>query len=188
MVRATEPLARRRSVPARVETPPRCPARRHADRLRLERWSDTAAGVALGSGRCLLHWDLLYDNVLAADREPWIVGYPAFDLWPALDDGMDMLPAHQDPRVAGSAQLRPMTDALDVDRHRASSWTAARLVQNAPWDIEGGTADLKSSALVIDDAICGPARPATEEFSTKGASFRRAFSPLRTEGEPGRRP
>ncbi len=61
--------------------------------------ADCAAAVrevADEPGDRLLHWDLHDENVLAADRAPWLAidpkplaGDPGFDLWPALANNFD---------------------------------------------------------------------------------------------------
>ncbi|MFE3036211.1 aminoglycoside phosphotransferase family protein [Streptomyces canus] len=88
-------------------------------------------------GDRLLHWDLHDENVLAADRAPWLAidpkplaGDPGFELWPALDNRYD----------ADEITWRfdAMTDVLGLDRARARAWTMGRLLQNALWDIEDG--------------------------------------------------
>ncbi len=88
-------------------------------------------------GDRLLHWDLHFENVLAADRAPWLAidpkplaGDPGFELWPALDnryDPDDIL-----------WRFDAMTDVLALDRPRARAWTLGRLLQNALWEIEDG--------------------------------------------------
>ncbi|CAL9496997.1 hypothetical protein SUDANB176_03363 [Streptomyces sp. enrichment culture] len=102
--------------------------------------ADCAAAVrevADEPGDHLLHWDLHYENVLAADRAPWLAidpkplaGDPGFDLWPALDNRFD----------ADDVVWRfdAMTDVLGLDRERARAWTYGRLLQNCLWHIEGG--------------------------------------------------
>jgi streptomycin 6-kinase len=102
--------------------------------------ADCAAAVrevVTEPGDRLLHWDLHYDNVLAADRAPWLAidpkplaGDPGFELWPAIDnryDPDDIL-----------WRFDAMTDVLALDRPRARAWTLGRLLQNALWDIEDG--------------------------------------------------
>ncbi|MEU6800523.1 aminoglycoside phosphotransferase family protein [Streptomyces neyagawaensis] len=98
-------------------------------------------------GDRLLHWDLHFENVLAADRAPWIAidpkplaGDPGFDLWPALDNRFE--PAEVRWRFDA------MTDVLGLDRRRAGAWTLARVLQNALWDIEEGR-DLQPADLEI---------------------------------------
>ncbi|MFE6285625.1 aminoglycoside phosphotransferase family protein [Streptomyces sp. NPDC057877] len=93
--------------------------------------------VADEPGDRLLHWDLHYDNVLAADRAPWLAidpkplaGDPGFELLPALHNRYD--PA--DVRWRFDA----MTDTLALDRPRARAWTLARVLQNCLWQTEDG--------------------------------------------------
>lgn len=102
--------------------------------------ADCAAAVrevADEPGDRLLHWDLHFDNVLAADRAPWLAidpkplaGDPAFDLWPALNNRFD--PADIIWRFDA------MTDVLGLDRTRARAWTYGRLLQNCLWEVEDG--------------------------------------------------
>ncbi|MER6347588.1 aminoglycoside phosphotransferase family protein [Streptomyces sp. NPDC001595] len=88
-------------------------------------------------GDRLLHWDLHYDNVLAADRADWLAidpkplaGDPAFDLLPAIDNRFD--PDEVRPRFDA------MTDVLALDRARARAWCLARVLQNCLWEVEEG--------------------------------------------------
>jgi len=93
--------------------------------------------VAPDPGDRLLHWDLHDENVLAADRAPWLAidpkplaGDPGFDLWPALNtrfDADDIL-----------WRFDALTEVLGLDRERARAWTLARILQNALWNIEDG--------------------------------------------------
>ncbi|KES07545.1 hydroxyurea phosphotransferase [Streptomyces toyocaensis] len=102
--------------------------------------ADCAAAVrevAGEPGDRLLHWDLHDENVLAADRAPWLAidpkplaGDPGFDLWPALANNFD-----PDDVVW---RFDAMTDVLGLDRARARAWTYGRLLQNALWEIEDG--------------------------------------------------
>jgi streptomycin 6-kinase len=102
--------------------------------------ADCAAAVrevAGEPGDRLLHWDLHDENVLAADRAPWLAidpkplaGDPGFDLWPALDNRFD----------ADDVVWRfdAMTDVMGLDRERARAWTYGRLLQNCLWEVEDG--------------------------------------------------
>ncbi|MFB7086868.1 aminoglycoside phosphotransferase family protein [Streptomyces sp. NPDC056296] len=102
--------------------------------------SDCAAAVrevADEPGDRLLHWDLHYDNVLAADRAPWLAidpkplaGDPGFDLLPALDNRYDP----DETRWRFDA----MTDVLGLDRERARAWSLGRVLQNSLWNVEDG--------------------------------------------------
>ncbi|MER5443063.1 aminoglycoside phosphotransferase family protein [Streptomyces sp. NPDC002790] len=102
--------------------------------------ADCAAAVrevADEPGDRLLHWDLHFENVLAADREPWLAidpkplaGDPGFDLWPALNN-------RYEPQEL-VWRFDAMSGVLGLDRERARAWTLGRVLQNALWDIEDG--------------------------------------------------
>ncbi|MFF3530368.1 aminoglycoside phosphotransferase family protein [Streptomyces rubiginosohelvolus] len=131
-----------------------------ADRDLLRGWASAVAELADEPGDRLLHWDLHYDNVLAAQREPWIAidpeplaGDPGFDLWPALDSRWDDVVAKGEPLRVVGRRFDLLTDALGLDRARAAGWTLGRLLQNALWDIEDGEQRLAPSAVVMAEAL-----------------------------------
>ncbi|EPH41567.1 putative Hydroxyurea phosphotransferase [Streptomyces aurantiacus JA 4570] len=108
-----------------------------AERALIARCADAVREVVGEPGDRMLHWDLHFDNVLAADREPWLAidpkplaGDPGFDLWPALDNLFE----------ADEVLWRfdAMTEVLGLDRERARAWTLGRVLQNALWDIPDG--------------------------------------------------
>jgi streptomycin 6-kinase len=108
-----------------------------ADRRLVADCAAAVREVADESGDRLLHWDLHYENVLGADRAPWLAidpkplaGDPGFDLWPALNNRFDVddVPWRFD----------AMTEVLGLDRERALAWTLGRVLQNALWEIEDG--------------------------------------------------
>ncbi len=101
-----------------------------ADRGLLRGWASAVAELVDDPGDRLLHWDLHYDNVLAAQREPWLaidpeplVGDPGFDLWPALDSRWDDIAAKGEPLRVVRRRFDLLTDTLGLDRARAAGWT-----------------------------------------------------------------
>ncbi|WP_416974466.1 aminoglycoside phosphotransferase family protein [Streptomyces sp. 4F14] len=99
--------------------------------------ASAVAEVAGEPGDRLLHWDLHDENVLAADRAPWLAidpkplaGDPGYDLWPAIANRFDA----DDVRWRFDA----MTAGLGLDRARARAWTLGRLLENSLWNIEDG--------------------------------------------------
>jgi streptomycin 6-kinase len=104
----------------------------------------------------LLHWDLHYGNVLAAEREPWLAidpqplaDDPGFDLWPALDSEWDTVVASGKARQIVLRRFDLLTEALTLDKNRAAAWTLARVLQNCLWDIEDGATSLAPSQVAM---------------------------------------
>ncbi|MFF8352579.1 aminoglycoside phosphotransferase family protein [Streptomyces chartreusis] len=123
-------------------------------------WASAVAELAGEPGDRMLHWDLHYDNVLAAEREPWLAidpeplaGDPGFDLWPALNSGWDEPAAKGDTLRVVRRRFDLLTSVLDLDRARATGWTLGRLLQNALWDVEDGETALDPSAVAISEAL-----------------------------------
>ncbi len=123
-------------------------ARRLADpdqRRLLQDWAAAVREVAGEPGTALLHWDLHFENVLAAEREPWLAidpkplaGDPGFDLMPALHNRWDEAVATGDVASAVRRRFDAMVEVLGLDRERAVAWTLGRVLQNSLWDIEEG--------------------------------------------------
>ncbi len=130
------------------------------DQRRLHDWASAVTELVGEPGDRMLHWDLHYNNVLAAEREPWLaidpeplVGDPGFDLWPALDTGWEKLHTAADaPRVV-RRRFDLLTEALGLDRQRAAGWTLARLLQNTLWDIEDGRTTIDPSQIAVAEAL-----------------------------------
>lgn len=131
-----------------------------ADRRLLLDWASAVAELVGEPGDRMLHWDLHYDNVLAAQREPWLAidpeplaGDPGFDLWPALNSRWDELVVKGDTLRIVRRRFDLLTSVLDLDRARATGWTLGRLLQNALWDVEDGETALDPSAVAISEAL-----------------------------------
>ncbi|MFE2561048.1 aminoglycoside phosphotransferase family protein [Streptomyces sp. NPDC059352] len=105
--------------------------------------------VAGEPGDRLLHWDLHLDNILAAEREPWLAidpkplaGDPGFDLLPALMDRFDPDP--------GEVLWRfDLLAEVVGDRRRAVAWTLGRVLQNGLWDVEDGEPELDEEQMAV---------------------------------------
>jgi streptomycin 6-kinase len=108
-----------------------------ADRRLVADCAAAVREVAGEPGDRLLHWDLHFENVLAADRAPWL----AIDPKPlAGDPGFELLPALWNRFDADEVGWRfdAMTEVLGLDRDRARSWTLGRVLQNTLWAVEDG--------------------------------------------------
>jgi streptomycin 6-kinase len=88
-----------------------------------------------------VHGDLHYLNVLAADREPWLVidpkpmsGDPHFELAPMLWNRMEELGTGL--RDGLRRRFHTLVDAAGLDEARARDWVIVRMVLNAHWTVE----------------------------------------------------
>jgi streptomycin 6-kinase len=122
----------------------------------IRRWADRLAEVVDEPANRLLHWDLHYENVLAATREPWLAidpkplaGHPGFDLLPALHDRWDEVMAANDPKALIRRRFDLMVEVLGLDRERAVVWSLGRTLQNSIWDVEDGSHRLAATQTMI---------------------------------------
>ncbi|MCT4356901.1 aminoglycoside phosphotransferase family protein [Streptomyces sp. Je 1-79] len=152
-VEAPEGLRRLGDIAARmVAQTPEAAARLGAEDAALLRECAAAVREVMGEpGDRLLHWDLHYDNVLAAEREPWLAidpkplaGDPGFELLPALTDLWE-----EDPAAGTWWRFDLLTERLGLDRERASAWTLGRVLQNGLWDVEDGEPALDPDQVSI---------------------------------------
>src|SRR2546421_5686840 len=91
----------------------------------------------------LLHGDLHHENVLAAEREPWLaidpkglIGEPAYETGALL---RNRLPDLRDaPRAVRALTRRvdQLAEMLDLDRGRVRDWAMAQAVLSVWWTIE----------------------------------------------------
>lgn len=93
-----------------------------------------------GTDGRLVHGDLHYANVLAADREPWVVidpkplsGDPHHEVAPLLWNRWDEVVAAGDVRTATRRRFHAVVDTADLDEDRARDWVVVRMVLNAAW-------------------------------------------------------
>lgn len=101
--------------------------------------------------RVVLHGDLHHNNVLRADRQPWLaidphgrVGDPGAEVAPVLYNPDPWL---RDPTLLrrAPARLEQLADGLDVPLERAAAWGYAGSVLSDVWDAgDGGVADGKA--------------------------------------------
>ncbi|MFW0789453.1 aminoglycoside phosphotransferase family protein [Gordonia sp. CPCC 205333] len=102
----------------------------------------------------LIHGDLHYENVLAAQREPWLVidpnpmsGDPHYELAPLLWNRWDEIA--DDARAGVARRFFTVVDAARLDEDRARDWVIVRMILNAHWAVED--AQRAGRALDADD-------------------------------------
>ncbi len=112
------------------------------------------------AGDRLLHWDLHYDNVMAAQRQPWLVidpkplaGDPGFEIMPVLWNRWDDLVATGDLSRAIRDRFDLMLELTGIDRDRALGWTAGRILQNVLWETGSGDSAMDAELRAVADAL-----------------------------------
>jgi streptomycin 6-kinase len=135
----------------------------------VERWTDRLArlprsapvphrlveqAVALGrsfatdqaTDGTMIHTDLHYENVLAADREPWLAidpkpvsGDPHYEVAPLLWNRWAELEG--DVRGGVRRRFHAVVDAAGLDEDRARAWVVVRMLHNALWALEDAEPD-----------------------------------------------
>jgi streptomycin 6-kinase len=100
----------------------------------------------------VVHGNLDYENVLAADREPWLViapkpmnGDPHFELAPMLWSRWDDLAGNI--RDGVRRRFYTLVDAAGLDEERARAWVVVRVVQGAIRQLGNPTSLTKYIAL-----------------------------------------
>jgi len=91
----------------------------------------------------VIHTDLHYANVLAAQREPWLVidpkpvnGDPHYEIAPMLWNRWDDIAGNV--RDGVRRRLWMLVDAAGFDEDRARAWVIVRMVHNAMWSLQDG--------------------------------------------------
>lgn len=99
--------------------------------------------LATADDPVVLHADLHHDNILAADREPWLaidpkglVGEPAYEAGALLRNPHPDLLDEPDPRRTLARRLDQLADELELDRDRLRRWAFAQAVLSAVWGWE----------------------------------------------------
>ncbi|MEV6415386.1 aminoglycoside phosphotransferase family protein [Kribbella sp. NPDC051718] len=96
----------------------------------------------------LIHTDLHYENVLAADREPWLVidpkplsGDPYFEVAPLIWNRWDEVVATGDIRFRVRQRFYAAIDTAELDEERARDWIIVRQMINVLNVLRAATLD-----------------------------------------------
>jgi streptomycin 6-kinase len=96
-----------------------------------------------GTDSALIHSDLHYSNVLAAEREPWLVidpkplsGDPAYEVAPLLWNRWEEAMAAASTRQALLNRMFTAVDVAGLDEDRVRDWIVVREVCNVLWSYE----------------------------------------------------
>jgi streptomycin 6-kinase len=120
--------------------------------------SDLASDDATDSR--MVNTDLHYANVLAAERQQWLVidpkplaADPAFAVTPALWNRWDEAAAGGDLRGHIRRRLSIICESADLDEERARSWSIVREAQMSLWAIDDDDAEGLTRAIAIIKAL-----------------------------------
>jgi len=104
----------------------------------------------------LMHGDLHYQNVLAAEREPWLVidpkpmaGDAHYEVAPMLWNRWDEAVATGDVRREVRRRFHTIVDGAGLDEDRARDWVVVRELHNVLWNLQD--ADAMSRPLTASD-------------------------------------
>lgn len=111
----------------------------------------------------LIHTDLHYENVLAAEREPWLVidpkplsGDPHYEIAPMLTNRWEEVAGQV--RAAVRRRFDTLVDVAGFDEDRARAWVIVRVVHSAVWALEdsGGAAEeWRTRCVAVAKAVQG---------------------------------
>jgi streptomycin 6-kinase len=99
----------------------------------------------LGSmgGPVLLHGDLHHENILRAERQPWlaldpkgVVGEPAYEVGALLRNPLPQLLSWTRPERVQARRVDILAEILGFDRQRMVAWGVAQAVLSAWWSYE----------------------------------------------------
>ena len=144
-------------IAGKLDAAPAAFPRRFAEQAR-SLLSELATDSAIDSR--MVNTDLHYQNVLAAERQPWLAidpkplaGDPAFAVTPALWNRWPEAVAGGDLRQHLLRRLSIICENAGLDGERARAWSIVREVQQGLWAIEDDDADGLTKAMAIIKAI-----------------------------------
>ncbi len=100
------------------------------------------------SAPVLLHGDLHHDNILSAQRQPWlaidpkgVIGEPAYEVGAMLRNLWQDRVTFSSPERTTAHRIHQLSEELAIDRARVRGWGVAQAVLSAWWCIEDNGVD-----------------------------------------------
>jgi len=107
----------------------------------------------------LLHGDLHQDNILSAEREPWlavdpkgVIGEPVFETGALLRNFWPDILSMPDPKALVARRIDQLATALGFDRERIYNWGFAQAVLSVVWSVED-TGKLENEGLYFVELL-----------------------------------
>lgn len=112
----------------------------------------------------LLHGDLHHENIIAAERQPWLaldpkglVGEPAYEVGALLRNRLPEPLIQSDASHILARRVDQLAEELGLDRERIISWGLAQAVLSAWWSIEDHGYGW-GPAIAVAEALAGISR------------------------------
>jgi len=107
----------------------------------------------------LLHGDLHQDNILAAEREPWlavdpkgVIGEPAYETGALLRNFWPDILSVSNPKSLMTRRIDQLSAELGFERERIYNWGFAQAVLSVIWSVED-TGKLQNERLYFVDVL-----------------------------------
>jgi streptomycin 6-kinase len=107
----------------------------------------------------LLHGDLHQDNILSAEREPWlavdpkgVIGEPVFETAALLRNFWPDILSVPDPKSLMARRIDQLSAELGFDRERIYDWGFSQAVLSVVWGIED-TGKLENEGLYFVELL-----------------------------------
>lgn len=118
--------------------------------------AEAQASELLASAPCerLMHGNLHHDNIVSAQREPWLiidpkglVGDPGYEMGPFLNNPYGRFEAWPDPARNLARRADIFAERLGYPRERIIAWALVQAVLSAAWHVEDETGDRWKPAI-----------------------------------------
>ncbi len=113
----------------------------------------------------LMHGDLHHDNIVSAQREPWLVidpkglvGDPGYETGPFLNNPYGRMETWADPARQLRRRAEILAERLDYPAERILAWGFTQAVLSAAWHIEDGSdryGDALAHAAILEPLTRG---------------------------------
>ncbi len=108
----------------------------------------------------LMHGDLHHDNIVSAQREPWLiidpkglVGDPGYETGPFMNNPYGRFESWPDPAHNFARRADILAERLDYPRERIIAWGFVQGVLSAAWDVEDEIGDRWKPAIARAETL-----------------------------------
>ena len=130
--------------------------------------------LASSTASVLLHGDLHHDNILSAQRQPWlaidpkgVVGEPAYEVGALLRNLWPDRHAHLNPARMLERRTHRLAEELELDPARVRDWAIAQVVLSAVWGVEDNDGGWEGASANTDLLAAIPVRNKTRAIASE---------------------